>query len=348
MNQIRVGINGFGRIGRCAFKQFVDRQRFRIVGINDLADIGDLAYLLKYDSVHGWYPLKVSSGKDEIRVDDQAIPFFSIADPSQLPWKDLRADVVIECTGAFRTKAKASAHLKGGAKVVVISAPSDDADGTFLMGINADQFDPSRHQVVSMASCTTNCLAPVAKVLNDSFGVEHIMFTTVHAYTSSQSLMDEPVRKRRRGRAAALSIVPTTTGAAQATTRVLPELEGRIDGMAMRVPVPDGSITDIVALLKKEVTVESVNDALRQAAGSKPLRGILRVTDEALVSRDILGDTHSSIVDSDSTMVLRDRVAKVLSWYDNEWGYAARLVDFAGLVGEKIASGRQPEPSLTR
>jgi glyceraldehyde-3-phosphate dehydrogenase type I len=216
---------------------------------------------------------------------------------------------------------------------VVISAPSDDADGTFVLGVNADHFDPERHQVVSMASCTTNCLAPVAKVLSESFGVEHLMITTVHAYTQSQPLMDRPMRKRRRGRAGALSLVPTTTGAAKATARVLPELEGRMDGLAIRAPVPDGSITDIVATLGKDVTAEEVNQALEKAAEKPPLAGVLRVSHEALVSRDVIGDPHSSIVDAESTLVLRKRVVKILAWYDNEWGYSARLADFAGLVG---------------
>jgi glyceraldehyde-3-phosphate dehydrogenase type I len=218
---------------------------------------------------------------------------------------------------------------------VIVSAPSDDVDGVFVLGVNEETYDPRQHRVVSMASCTTNSLAPVAKVLHERFGVEHLMITTVHAYTSSQSLTDVPTRKRRRGRAAALSIVPTSTGAAQATARVLPALEGRMDGIALRVPVPDGSVTDIVATLLRSTTASTVNDALRAAAEQPPLRGILRVTDEALVSCDILGDSHSAVVDSQSTMVLRDRVVKLLVWYDNEWGYAARLVDFAASIGAR-------------
>ncbi|HYG65485.1 MAG TPA: type I glyceraldehyde-3-phosphate dehydrogenase [Thermoanaerobaculia bacterium] len=332
---VRVGINGFGRIGRCTLKQFLDRDGCEVVGINDLADLGDLAYLLKYDSIHGWYPPKVSEDGKSLRVGERQIPFFSQKDPAQLPWGDLGADVVIDASGAFRSREKAAAHLAGGAKRVIISAPSDDADGTFVMGVNSDTYDPGRHVVISMASCTTNCLAPVARVLFDRFGVEHLMVTTVHAYTSSQALMDTPVRKRRRGRAAALSIIPTTTGAAKATEKVIPELAGRMDGMAMRVPVPDGSICDIVTLLGQEVTAEQVNNALRQAADEPRFRGILRVTGEALVSQDIVGDSHSSIIDAESTMVLRGRVAKVLSWYDNEWGYSARLVDFACFMGER-------------
>ena len=331
----RVGINGFGRIGRCTLKQFLDRGECEVVGINDLADLGDLAYLLKYDSVHGWYPRKVSEDGKAIHLDGMTIPFFSSRNPAEVPWGDLGADIVVESSGAFRSREKAKAHLDGGAKRVIISAPSDDADGTFVMGVNADSYDPARHAVVSMASCTTNCLAPVARVLHDAFGIEHLMMTTVHAYTSSQALMDTPVRKRRRGRAAALSIIPTSTGAAKATEKVIPELAGRMDAIAMRVPVPDGSICDIVAQVQRDTTVEEVNRVLREAADQPRWKGILRVTDEALVSSDIVGDTHSSIVDGESTMVLRDRVVKVLSWYDNEWGYSARLGDFACFIRER-------------
>ncbi|MBZ0113334.1 MAG: type I glyceraldehyde-3-phosphate dehydrogenase [Thermoanaerobaculia bacterium] len=332
--KLRVGINGFGRIGRCAFKQILDRPGLEVIGINDLADIGDLAYLLKYDSVHGWYEKKVSHDEESMTVDGLRIPFYAQRNPEEIPWGDLGTDLVIESTGAFRKREGAARHLAGGARRVVISAPSEDADGTFVVGVNADQLDPERHLVVSMASCTTNCLAPIAKVLHRAFGIEHLMMTTVHAYTSSQSLTDVPVRKRRRGRAAALSIVPTTTGAAKATELVLPELAGRMDGMAFRVPVPDGSVVDLVATLQTDVTVELVNATLAAASEEDTaLRGVLRVTEEALVSRDILGDPHSSIVDAESTMVLRDRVVKVISWYDNEWGYSARLVDFASMVG---------------
>jgi glyceraldehyde 3-phosphate dehydrogenase len=333
MSKVRVAINGFGRIGRCALKHSLDRDDLEVVGINDLADIGDLAYLLKYDSVHGWYPKAVESDDSSISVDGRRLPFSAERDPTQLPWGELGVDVVLECTGAFRKREGAAKHLAAGARKVAISAPSPDADGMFVLGVNAQDYDAGKHDVVSMASCTTNCLAPVAKVLLESFGVRHLMMTTVHAYTSSQSLTDVPQRKRRRGRAAAQSIVPTTTGAAKATAQVLPALAGRCDGMAFRVPVPDGSATDITASLDKEVTVEEVNDALRAAADEGPLKGILRVTDEELVSTDILGDPHSSIVDAPSTMVLKDRIVKIVSWYDNEWGYSARLVDFAALVG---------------
>ncbi|MEM9291950.1 MAG: type I glyceraldehyde-3-phosphate dehydrogenase [Acidobacteriota bacterium] len=335
MSELRIGINGFGRIGRCAFKQIIDRPGVSVVGVNDLADLGDLAYLLKYDSVHGWYPRKVDHDDQHLVVDGQEIPFFHHRNPEEIPWGELGVDVVIEATGVFRDRDAAARHLAAGAKKVVISAPSSNADSMIVLGVNDEIYDPAAHDVVSMASCTTNCLAPVAKVLNDTFGVDHLMITTIHAYTSSQALMDTPMRKRRRGRSAAVSIIPTTTGAAKATGVVIPELDGRMDGMAVRVPVPDGSLTDIVATLKADATEESVNDALRQAAEEEGLMGILRVTDEALVSRDIIGDTHSSIIDAESTMALGERMVKVLSWYDNEWGYSARLVDFAHFLLRK-------------
>jgi glyceraldehyde 3-phosphate dehydrogenase len=327
----RLAINGFGRIGRCSFKQFLSDDRFDVVGVNDLSDHEELAYLLKYDSVHGWYPRKVSTSGDLLVVDGIEIPFTQEPDPSKLPWGDVGAEVVIESTGAMRTREDAAGHLEAGAERVVISAPSDDADATFVFGVNDDTYDPEKHFVVSNASCTTNCLAPVAKVLLDSFGVEHLMMTTIHAYTSSQSLMDQPTRKRRRGRAAALSIIPTTTGATKATARVIPELEGKMDGMAFRVPVEDGSVTDITALLGRNVTIDEVNGALAEAAEGR-MNGVLRVTDEALVSRDIIGDPHSSIVDAESTLLLQDNVVKIVSWYDNEWGYSARMVDMAVVV----------------
>ncbi|HEX2154022.1 MAG TPA: type I glyceraldehyde-3-phosphate dehydrogenase [Acidimicrobiia bacterium] len=327
----RVAINGFGRIGRCTFKQFVEDDRFEVAGINDLADLEELAYLLKYDSIHGWYPRKVSTDGVMLIVDGQKIPFSQERDPSQLPWGDLGVDVVAESSGAMRSREDAAGHLEAGAKRVVISAPSADADATFVCGVNEDTYDPENHYVVSNASCTTNCLAPVAKVLSDSFGVEHLMMSTIHAYTSSQALMDTPTRKRRRGRAAALSIVPTTTGAAKATELVIPELKGKMDGMAFRVPVEDGSVTDITAMLSRDITVDEVHEALATAADGR-MKGFLRLTDEALVSRDIIGDRHSSIVDTESTMLLNDNVIKVISWYDNEWGYSARMVDISAVV----------------
>lgn len=332
---IRVGINGFGRIGRSVFKQFLQREEFQVTGINDLADLEDLAYLLKYDSVHGWYPKKVSGEKDALKVEERRIPFFSSPDPEKIPWKDVGAEIIIECSGALRSRSKAAGHLEAGARRVILSAPSDDADATIVLGVNEESYEPNSHRVISMASCTTNCLAPVAKVLHKEFGVEYIAFTTVHAYTSSQSLMDTPARHRRRGRAAALSIIPTTTGAAKAAEKVLPELKGKMTGMAMRVPVPNGSVTDMVVSLQKDATPAQINEALQRASEEPPLKGILRVTHEALVSQDIIGDPHSSIVDAPSTLMLGKRVVKVLAWYDNEWGYSARLVDFAKFLAER-------------
>lgn len=333
--KIRIGINGFGRIGRCAFKQLIAREEFTVVGINDLSSIEDLAYLLKYDSIYGWYPRRVTHDGNTIRVDDLDIPFFSSKDPGKIPWKDRGAEIVIECTGALRSRAKASGHLEAGARRVIVSAPSDDIDATIVLGVNEQTYNPRNHKIVSMASCTTNSLAPVVKVLHESFGIENVIFTTVHAYTSSQSLMDTPVRHKRRGRAAALSIIPTTTGAAKATEKVLPGLQGKIHGMAMRVPVPVGSVTDLVANLEKETTPAEINEALKRASEQPAFKGILRVTEAELVSRDIIGDTHSSIVDAKSTLLMQRRIAKVLAWYDNEWGYSSRLVDFAKLIADR-------------
>jgi glyceraldehyde-3-phosphate dehydrogenase type I len=344
---IRVAINGFGRIGRCTFKQLIADDRFEVVGVNDLADLEDLAYLLKYDSVHGWYPRKVSTRESRLVVDDREFVFTNEPDAARLPWEELGAHIVIDATGAARTRADAAGHLEAGASRVIISAPSDDADATLVMGVNEYTFDADRHFVVSNASCTTNCLAPVAKVLSDSFGLEHLMMTTIHAYTSSQALVDKPTRKRRRGRAAATSIVPSTSGATRATAQVIPELEGRMDGMAFRVPVEDGSVTDITAVVERWVTVDEVNETLERAAADR-MRGVLRVTSEALVSRDIIGDRHSSIVDAESTLVLGGRVVKVVAWYDNEWGYSARLVDLACHIGGQPISEARTSPEVER
>jgi glyceraldehyde 3-phosphate dehydrogenase len=329
MVTVKIGINGFGRIGRCTLKRCIEMDGIDVVGINDLANIEDLAYLLKYDSISGWYNKEVTNVDNHIQVDGKDIAFFSSREPSQIPWKDVGADIVVESSGAFRRREKAAGHIEAGAKKVIISAPSDDADATIVMGVNENMYQKEEHNVISLASCTTNSLAPVVKVLNDTFGVESLFFTTIHAYTSSQSLMDTPARHRQRGRAAALSIIPTTTGAAKATEKVLPELKGRMNGMAMRVPVPDGSITDITAIVKKDTTPEEVNNAFYQAAEKPEFINILRVSNEALVSRDILGDCHSAVVDAEGTAVVNGRVVKVLSWYDNEWGYSCRLVDFA-------------------
>jgi glyceraldehyde 3-phosphate dehydrogenase len=331
----RIGINGFGRIGRSLFRIVSDRTDVEVVGINDLADPQSLAYLLEYDSVHRRYKRSVRAEADAIVVDDQRVPFSQTRNPAEIPWREWGADIVIEATGVFTGRDQAAAHLEAGAKRVIISAPAKGPDATFVMGVNHESYDPSKHQIVSNASCTTNCLAPVAKVLEDSFGVESIFITTVHAYTISQAILDMPDRKDpRRGRAAAVSIVPASTGAAKATAEVIPSLKGKMDGMALRVPVPNGSITDIVANLGKDVTVESVHAALRAAADG-PMKGFLALTDAPLVSADIIGDPHSSIVDTQSTMTIGPRTVKLLSWYDNEWGYAVRCVDLAAYMGSR-------------
>jgi glyceraldehyde 3-phosphate dehydrogenase len=301
-----------------------------VVAVNDRANLGDLPYLLKYDSVHGLFPGEVSDDGRSLLVNDKALQFSSETEPSKIPWGQAGVEVVIESTGALRGRKDASGHLQAGARKVLISAPSDDVDLTLVPGVNDDRYERARHHVISMASCTTNSLAPVAKVLQDQFGIVHLFITTVHAYTSSQSILDKPTRHRRRGRAGALSMIPTTTGAAKATALVIPELTGKMDGMAIRVPVPDGSVTDIVAELATSTSVDEINARLREAAQRPPLQGILAVSDDQLVSVDIIGNPHSAIVDAPSTMVLNGTMAKVLSWYDNEWGYACRLTELAG------------------
>jgi glyceraldehyde 3-phosphate dehydrogenase len=326
----RVGINGFGRIGRMMLRRTMTMEDVEVVAVNDLADISDLAYLLKYDSVHGPFPGEVANDDKAILIDGQAVQFSSVGDPAKIPWDKAGVDVVIESTGAFRGRSDAAGHLQAGAKKVLISAPSDDVDLTIVLGVNDDQYDSSTHHVLSMASCTTNSLAPVAKVLQEHFGIARLLITTVHAYTASQSLMDKPTRKRRRGRAGALSLIPTTTGAARATALVLPELAGKMDGMAIRVPIPDGSVTDIVAHLERATSAQEINACLRDASHKPPLQGIMAVSDDQLVSVDIVGNPHSAIVDAPSTMVLDGTMAKVLSWYDNEWGYSCRLAELSG------------------
>ena len=335
MSAIRVGINGFGRIGRAVFKQLARETGFEVAGVNDLNELDSLAYLLHYDSVFGRFRPPVTTRPGFLVVGGIEIPFFAEREPSRIPWSKVGADIILECTGAFRSRAKAAGHLDAGAKRVIVSAPSDDADAMLVVGVNADEYDPAKHSIVSMASCTTNCLAPVAKVLDETFGIETLMLTTAHAYTSSQSLVDTPARKRRRGRAAALSIIPTTTGATQATERVLPRLAGRMNGMAMRVPVADGSVCDIVVRLAKEATAAAVNEALERASSRPPLEGVLRVTHDELVSCDIVGDPASAVVDAPCTLAVGSDTIKVLAWYDNEWGYAARLVDLCAHLARR-------------
>jgi glyceraldehyde 3-phosphate dehydrogenase len=325
----RIGVNGFGRIGRMVLRRALTLPDVEVVAINDRANLGDLAYLCKYDSVHGLFPGEVTHDERSLLVNGTAVQFSSETDPAKIPWGQAGVDVVIESTGALRGRQDASGHLHAGARKVLISAPSDDVDVTLVPGVNDAQYDRARHHVISMASCTTNSLAPVAKVLQDRFGIAHLFITTVHAYTASQSILDKPTRHHRRGRAGALSMIPTSTGAAQATALVIPELAGKMDGMAIRVPVPDGSVTDIVAELQRATDAKEINACLREAAQRPPLQGILAVSDDDLVSVDIIGNPHSAIVDAPSTKVLNGTMAKVLSWYDNEWGYACRLAELA-------------------
>ena len=322
----KVAINGFGRIGRLFLRAAATKGAdIEVVAVNDLTDAPTLAHLLKYDSVHRVWPGEVSHSDDAIVFEGKSIKVFSAADVSLLPWRELGVDVVVECTGRYTERAKAAMHLDQGAKKVLISAPAKDPDLTVVMGVNDGDYDPARHHILSNASCTTNCLAPVVKVLLDSFGIEQGFMTTVHAFTNDQRILDLPHKDLRRARAASLNIIPTSTGAARAIGVVLPELKGRLDGFAMRVPVPDGSVVDLVVTLERAATAGEINAAVRTAAEGS-LAGVLRYTDEPLVSSDIVGDPHSSIFDSALTMVM-GRQAKVVCWYDNEWGFANRMVD---------------------
>jgi glyceraldehyde 3-phosphate dehydrogenase len=332
----RVAINGFGRIGRNilrAAKKYDAGLDF--VAVNDLTDNNTLAHLLRYDSVHGPYDGTVEVSGQGITVDGDEIRVLSEKDPAQLPWEDLGVDVVFEGTGRFTKRDDAAKHIEGGARKVIITAPAKGEDITVVMGVNHDRYDGSAHHVISNASCTTNCLAPVVKVLLDNFGFRRGLMTTVHAYTNDQNILDLPHKDLRRARAAAMSIIPTTTGAAKATALVLPEVKGRIDGMAMRVPTPDVSIVDLTAELEKTVSADAVNDAFRAAADG-PLNGILAVSDEPLVSIDYTGNPNSSIVDALSTFVVDERLVKVMAWYDNEWGYSVRCVELAEYIAESL------------
>jgi glyceraldehyde 3-phosphate dehydrogenase len=334
---IRVAINGFGRIGRNVLRAAKQAgvQDIDFVAVNDLTDNRTLAHLLRYDSVHGRYPGTVETSEDGLVVDGDPIRVLSEKDPTRLPWKDLEVDVVIESTGIFTDAKKAAMHLQAGARKVIISAPAKNEDITIVLGVNEQRYDPEKHHVISNASCTTNCLAPVVKVVMDRFGFRHGLMTTVHSYTNDQNILDLPHKDLRRARAAAMSIIPTTTGAAKATGLVIPEVLGKIDGMSMRVPTPDVSLVDLVAEVERDTTVEEVNAAMREAAQGG-LRGILGYTDEPLVSVDFTGDPHSGIVDGGGTNVTQGRMVKVLAWYDNEWGYSSRVVDLARYVGERL------------
>ncbi len=337
-NMKTIAINGLGRIGRLALRLYVENptEQAVIVAANSPAPIDDLAYLLKYDSVHGRAPFEVHAGPDYLELGSHRmrVEISHEKDPKNLPWRRHGVDIVLECTGLFLRRDEAEQHLQAGASKVIISADAKNADLTVVMGVNEHLYDPEHHHILSNASCTTNCLATASKVLLDSFGIEYLTATTIHAYTSSQALIDKSSpRHRRRGRAAAVSLVPSSTGAATATQVVLPELKGRMSALAVRVPIPDGSLTDITAHLKKDVTTESVNAAFKKASEGD-LRGILGYSEDELVSADIVGDEHSSIIDAGATRVLRDRVVKVLAWYDNEYGYARRLLDLAEYLAQ--------------
>lgn len=334
---IRVGINGFGRIGRQVVRaaKLQGDSGIDFVAVNDLTDTKTLAHLFKYDSVHRTYRGTVEQSAKGITIDGDELQVFAEKDPANLPWKDLGVDIVLESTGRFTDAEGAGKHLAGGAKKVIISAPAKGEDLTVVLGVNGDAYDPARHHIVSNASCTTNCLVPMVKVVRDAFGFVRGSMVTVHSYTNDQNILDLPHKDLRRARAAALSIIPTTTGAAKATALVIPELKGKIDGIAIRVPTPDVSLTDLAAVVDRSVTVAEVNEAFR-AAAEGPLKGILRYTEEELVSSDYIGDPHSCIIDAKSTNVVDGTLVKVSGWYDNEWGYSSRCVDLLRYMGERL------------
>ncbi|RJP76905.1 MAG: type I glyceraldehyde-3-phosphate dehydrogenase [Candidatus Zixiibacteriota bacterium] len=323
---MRIAINGFGRIGRLVFKAGYRDPNLEFVGLNDLTDAKTLAHLLKYDSVHGRFPDAVTHDENSITVAGKRIPIYAIKDPAELPWKQLGVDYVVESTGVFRDRAKLEKHLNAGARGVILTVPAkDEIDATVVLGVNDEVLKPGM-KIVSNASCTTNCLAPMVKVLNDSFGIQHGLMTTIHAYTNDQQLLDMPHKDLRRARAAAVSIIPTTTGAARTVGKVIPALKGKLDGMAFRVPVMDGSVTDFVCQVGRATSKEEVNAAFK-AAAEGPMKGILEYTEDEIVSADIVGNPHSTIFDAPSTLVMQGNMVKVVGWYDNEWGYSARVVD---------------------
>jgi glyceraldehyde 3-phosphate dehydrogenase len=331
---VRIGINGFGRIGRTFVRHALQRADIEVVAVNDITDARTLAHLLDFDSTYGRIGAEVTHTSDSISISGNPVKVLSSRDPGGIDWGGLGVDVVIESTGKFRSRDDAALHLKGGARKVLLSAPGKDADLTVVIGVNDGDYDPQRHDVISNASCTTNCVAPMAKVLNDSFGLERGLMTTIHAYTGDQMLLDGPHKDLRRARSAAISMVPTTTGAARATGLVIPELAGRLDGIAVRVPVPDGSLTDLTVMLAREVTADGINSAFEQAAAG-PMAGILHYSTDPLVSRDIIGDPASCVFDSGLTQAAGS-LAKIFGWYDNEWGYTCRLADLAVIVGERL------------
>jgi glyceraldehyde 3-phosphate dehydrogenase len=324
---VKVGINGFGRIGRCVLRSILSRKLpLDVVAINDLTDPSTLAHLLKYDSVHGIFPAEISSSEDSLVIEGKKIKILKERDPKNLPWKDLGIEVVLESTGLFTKREQAQWHIEAGAKKVIISAPATDPDITVVIGVNDSSYDKSKHNIISNASCTTNCLAPIAKVLHESFGIEHGLMTTIHSYTNDQRILDLPHKDIRRARAAALSMIPTSTGAAKAVALVLPELKGKLDGLSIRVPTPNVSIVDLTAKLKKTVTVDEVNGALKKASEGS-LAGILQYCTDELVSSDFNDNAHSSIYDVKLTKVMEGNLIKVFSWYDNEWGYSSRTAE---------------------
>jgi len=332
----RVGINGFGRIGRQSLKAMLERHPndLEVVAVNDLTDTQTNAHLLKYDSTYGRFPGEVEATADSLIVNGHTVKVISQRNPAEIPWSDLGVDIVIESTGLFTDASKAAAHLQGGAKKVIISAPAKGEDLTIVLGVNQDMYDPAKHRIISNASCTTNCLAPAAKVLNDAFGIERGLMNTIHSYTNDQRILDQVHKDLRRARSAGTNIIPTTTGAARALALVIPELKGRFDGMSLRVPTITVSVVDFVAIVRKEATKEAVNDAFKQAASGE-LQGILDYTDEPLVSSDFRGDFHSAIIDGLSTMVTGGNMVKVIAWYDNEWGYSCRIADLADFIAKK-------------
>ena len=331
---IRVGINGFGRIGRNVLRASLNDPQLEFVAINDLTDAKTLAYLLKYDSVHGTLKGKVEAKNDQILVDGKAIKVLAVKDPKELPWKDLHVDIVVESTGRFTDREGAGKHLSAGAKQVIISAPAKDPDVTIVLGVNEETYDPKSHQILSNASCTTNCLAPVAKVLMENFGIKHGVMTTIHSYTNDQQLLDLPHKDLRRARAAGMSMIPTSTGAAKALHLVIPQLKGKMDGLAIRVPTPNVSLVDLTVETEKDCDVAAVNDAFRKAA-SGPLKGILEYSEDPIVSIDQKGDDHSATVDAPLTAVIDKRLVKVTAWYDNEWGYSCRVRDLIKHIAAK-------------
>jgi glyceraldehyde 3-phosphate dehydrogenase len=331
---IRIGINGFGRIGRNVLRASLGDPALEFVAINDLTDARTLAYLLQYDSVHGRLPASVEARDHEIVIGGQSITVLAKSDPQDLPWKELGVDIVVESTGCFTNREGASRHLSAGAKRVIITAPSQDADVTIVLGVNHQAYDPARHAIISNASCTTNCLAPVAKVLMEQFGIKHGVMTTIHSYTNDQQLLDLPHKDLRRGRAAGLSMVPTSTGAAKALHLVLPQLKGKLDGMAVRVPTPNVSLVDLSVEVERDCDASTVNEAFKQAAEGA-LKGILKYSEAPLVSVDLNGDPHSATLDAPFTTVLDRRLVKVLAWYDNEWGYSCRVRDLIKLIASQ-------------